>query len=117
MTNLIIIGVVIILILVGIHSGIKHFKGEGGCCGGGSTVKAKKKRLDKIIRQRTVVVEGMTCDNCKNRVESRLNQLDGVASKVNLKKKTVLVSMEKEVNDEQIKNTIESAGYKVTDIY
>ncbi|MBQ6806857.1 MAG: hypothetical protein IJO97_05440 [Lachnospiraceae bacterium] len=39
MENAIIIGIVVVLILIGIRSGIKHFKGEGGCCGGGSTVK------------------------------------------------------------------------------
>ena len=47
----------------------------------------------------------MTCEHCKARVESRLNELDGVSAKVNLKRKTAVVSMEKEVEDEEIKKT------------
>lgn len=34
MTDIIIIAIVAVLILIGIRSGKKHFKGEGGCCGG-----------------------------------------------------------------------------------
>lgn len=39
----------------------------------------------------------MTCEHCKARVESRLNELDGVSAKVNLKRKTAVASMEKEI--------------------
>lgn len=41
MADFVIIGILIILIIIGIRSGVKHFKGEGGCCGGGSSVKVK----------------------------------------------------------------------------
>lgn len=116
MENAIIIGIVVVLILIGIRSGIKHFKGEGGCCGGGSTVKAKKKKLKKIIAQKTVIIEGMTCDHCKNRVERCINDMDGAAAKVNLRKKEAIVSLEKEVSDEQIRTVVEKAGYKVIEI-
>lgn len=116
MTDAIIVGILLILVFAGILSGIKHFKGEGGCCGGGSSVKVKKKRLKQVVKQRTVVIEGMTCEHCKARVESRLNALDGVSAKVNLKRKTAVVSMEKEIGDDVIKNTIENAGYGVIEI-
>lgn len=117
MEDIIIIGVVVILILVGIRSGIKHFKGEGGCCGGGSsTVKKKRKKLKNVIAQKTVAIEGMTCDHCKNRVENAINGMEGVAAKVNLKKKEAIVSLEKDINDEEIRKVIEKAGYKVVEI-
>lgn len=116
MADFVIVGILIILIIIGIRSGVKHFKGEGGCCGGGSSVKVKRKKLKQVVKQRTVVIEGMTCEHCKARVESSLNALEGVSAKVNLKKKTAFVSMEKEVSDEQIKKTIENAGYQVIDI-
>ena len=96
MADFVIIGILIILIIIGIRSGVKHFKGEGGCCGGGSSVKVKRKKLKQVVKQRTVVIDGMTCEHCKARVESRLNSLDGVLAKVNLKRKTAVVSMEKE---------------------
>lgn len=117
MEDIIIIGVVVILILVGIRSGIKHFKGEGGCCGGGSsTVKKKRKKLKNVIAQKTVVIEGMTCDHCKNRVENAINSMEGAAAKVNLKKKEAIVSLERTISDEEIRTVVEKEGYKVVEI-
>ena len=47
MENIIIIGVIIILLVVGLRSTKKHFKGEGGCCGGGSKpIEVPEKKLD-----------------------------------------------------------------------
>ena len=116
MTDFVIAGILIILIIIGIRSSVKHFKGEGGCCGGGSSVKVKRKKLKQIVKQRTVMIEGMTCEHCKACVESRLNALDGVSAKVNLKRQTAVVSMEKDVEDEVIKKAIENAGYEVIEI-
>ena len=36
MADFIIIGILIIVMIIGIYFSIKHFKGEGGCYGGGS---------------------------------------------------------------------------------
>lgn len=113
MADFVIAGILIILIIIGIRSSVKHFKGEGGCCGGGSSVKVKRKKLKQVVKERTIIIEGMTCDHCKARVESRLNSLDGVSAKVNLKRKTAVVSIEKDVEDEVIKKAIEDAGYEV----
>ena len=116
MTDFVIAGILIILIIIGIRSSVKHFKGEGGCCGGSSSVKVKRRKLKQVVKQRTVVIDGMTCEHCKARVESRLNALDGVSAKVNLKRKTAVVSMEKEVEDEEIKKAIENVGYEIIEI-
>ena len=58
----------------------------------------------------------MTCEHCKNRVEQRVNEIDGAAANVNLKKKQAIVSLERNISDEQIRSVIEKAGYKVVDI-
>ncbi len=116
MTDFIIIGIVVILIFAGIHSGTKHFRGEGGCCGGGSTYKMPKKKLKHIIEKKTLKVEGMSCQNCKNRVEEAVNDLDGVSGSVDLKKGIVVVSYEQKMDDAIVKKAIEKAGYKVTEI-
>lgn len=99
---------------MGIRSSIKHFKGEGGCCGGSTAV--KKKKLKKIIASKTVIIEGMSCEHCKHRVEQSINDIDGAAARVNLKKKQAVVSLEKDVSDEQIRTAIEKAGYKVAEM-
>lgn len=72
--------------------------------------------MKNIIGQKRVQIEDMTCEHCKNRVENALNRLEGVSAKVNLKKKTAVVSMEKEVEDMQLQKAVEQAGYKVIQI-
>ena len=48
MENIIIIGIIVILLAIGFRSTLKHFKGESGCCGGGSApVEVPEKKLDK----------------------------------------------------------------------
>ena len=72
--------------------------------------------MKNIIGQKRVQIEGMTCENSKNRVENALNRVEGVSAKVNLKKKTAVVSMEKEIEDMQLQKAVEQAGYKVIQI-
>ncbi|MBQ8814384.1 MAG: heavy-metal-associated domain-containing protein [Lachnospiraceae bacterium] len=117
MEDMIIVGVIVILVIVGILSGKKHFKGEGGCCGGGSTpVPKQRKKLGKVVAQKVILIEGMTCEHCKNRVEKCINDIPGAAAKVDLKKKSAVISLETEVSDEQLRAAIEDAGYKVVEI-
>ena len=117
MTDIIIVAIVVVLIIIGIRSGKKHFKGEGGCCGGGGTsTPTPEKRLKNVIATKTVIVDGMTCDHCKIWVEKSINNIDGAAAKVNLKKKEAIVSLEKDVSDDEIRAVIEKAGYKVREI-
>ena len=117
MTDFIIIAIVAALIVVGILSGKKHFKGEGGCCGGGNAPEPiPEKKLGNVIGTKIVLVDGMTCEHCKNWVEKSINNIDGAAGKVNLKKSEAVVLMEREVSDAEIRAAIENAGYKVREI-
>lgn len=114
MENFIIVAVIVLILGFGIYSTIKHFKGEGGCCGG-SSYKPKKKKLKSVLYQKTFKVEGMHCDHCKNRVEEAVNDINGVAGKVNLKCGELVVSYAEDVDDSVIIARIERAGYKVTE--
>ena len=55
MTNAIIILLLVVLLIFAVKESIKHFKGEGACCGGGSgTIRArkpKKKKLDGMMQR------------------------------------------------------------------
>lgn len=113
MENIIILLILAVIVAIGIRSSIKHFKGEGGCCGG-SSEKRPKKKLDHVIKKRVFIVEGMTCEHCRNRVERSINEIDGAAAKVNLGRKEAVISLEKEVSDEVLRAAIENAGYQVT---
>ena len=112
MENVIIIAVIVVIAAIGVRSTIKHFKGQGGCCGGGG-YKPRKKQLPQVLYQKTFTVEGMHCDHCKARVEEVINDIKGLAGRVNLKSGELTVSYAEEVADEVIKARIERAGYKV----
>ena len=115
MENTIIVLIIAVLVLIGVVSTVKHFQGKSSCCGGGSAYISKKK-LDHVIGKKTVIVEGMTCENCVARATRAINDLDGLAAKVNLRKKEVVVSMAREAGDEEIRAAIEKAGYHVVEI-
>ena len=112
MENYIIIAVIAVAICFGIYSAVKHFKGQGGCCGGGS-YKPKKKKLKNVLYQKTFKVEGMHCDHCKNRVEEVINDMPGIAGKVDLKKGELTVSYAEDVDDDIVRSRVEKAGYQI----
>ncbi|MBE6886903.1 MAG: heavy-metal-associated domain-containing protein [Ruminococcaceae bacterium] len=115
MTDLIISIVIAVFIVVGIIYVRKHFKRQSGCCGGGGEYISKKK-LKNIAAKKVFVVDGMTCEKCKARIERYLNDISGVAATANVKKKEVTVSMAKHYSDDEITSVIEKAGFKVLEI-
>lgn len=112
METFIIIGVLAVIVVIGIIYTVRHFRGKGGCCGGGG-YKPRTKKLSHVLYQKTFKVEGMHCEHCKNRVEEVVNDINGVAGKVDLKKGDPVVSYAEEVDDEVIIGRIERVGYKV----
>lgn len=68
------------------------------------------------MKQKTIIVEGMSCGHCSARVEKALNAMEGVEAKVDLAAKTATVTLSKEVNDTDLKKSVEDAGYVVTEI-
>ncbi|MBO4937435.1 MAG: heavy-metal-associated domain-containing protein [Oscillospiraceae bacterium] len=116
MENYIIVGIVLVLIVTAIFRVKKHFK-SGGCCGsGGNTIRSRKTLSAPKLGEKTLVIEGMHCENCEIRVENALNRLEDVACKVSLRKKTATVSYSAEVSDDLLKTTVERMGYRVVEI-
>ena len=121
MADTIIILVVVVILIFALKGSIRHFRGEGACCGGGSgsvkTKKAKKKTLDRpVTGQRTIRISGMHCRNCANSVTNALNAIDGVSAKVSLKDNTAEVSLDRTVDDADLKQAVEKAGFEVVSI-
>ena len=121
MADTIIILVVVMILIFALKGSIRHFRGEGACCGGGSgsvkTKKAKKKTLDgPVTGQRTIRISGMHCRNCANSVTNALNAIDGVSAKVSLKDNMAEVSFDRTVDDADLKQAVEKAGFKVISI-
>lgn len=113
MGTYIIAGILIVVVALCVRSSVKHFRGESSCCGG-STSKTPRKKLGTVVCKKTIPVEGMSCQNCVNRVMEAVNSIDGASAAVHLKKGIVVVSMEHPIDDAVIENAIEKAGYHVT---
>ena len=87
MGNYIIIGIIAVIVVIAVISSIKHFKGEGGCCGGGS-YKPKRKKLSGVKYTKKFKVGGMHCEHCKNRVEEAVNDIKGAQAESISKKES-----------------------------
>lgn len=118
MTDVIIILIVIVVLIFAVKNSIKHFKGEGACCGGGpGAVRTKKKKLSGPVKGRKVIkISGMHCQNCVNSVAGALNALDGVSAKVSLSDGSAEVIFDREIEESELKRAVESAGFEVVNI-
>src|SRR5688572_17269000 len=60
-------------------------------------------------------ITGMTCASCANRIERKLNKLDGVTATVNYATEKATVAYDAgAVEPEQLLGAVEAAGYKAT---
>lgn len=114
MENIVIVIVIAVMVIAAAFSAGRHFKGEGGCCGGGSY--RENKKLAHVAGKKTVRIEGMMCENCEARVERYINEIEGASCRASHKKNTAAVSYEKEISDEAIRAAVEKAGYRVLEI-
>lgn len=73
--------------------------------------------MEETIMQKKLVIQGMSCSHCSNRVEKALSGLDGVSSaQVDLEAGTAAVTLSKAVPDETLKAAVTDAGYEVVSI-
>ena len=107
------IGVFALVIFCG-KKGMGHFKGESGCCGGGcSTIMEEDKKLKgEILGKYTLSIEGMSCDNCVNRVKRSINSIEHASGNVSLKNNEAIVSYDENIDINEVIRKIEKAGYK-----
>ena len=114
-STIIIVVILVVILFFAVKNSIPHFKGQGACCGGGDSEKViKPKKLEKVVSTKTIHVEGMRCNNCRIRVQNKLNEINGVNAKVNLEKKIATVQLGRDISDEELVNAITSMGYEAT---
>jgi Cu+-exporting ATPase len=58
-----------------------------------------------------LVIGGMTCASCANRIEKKLNKLDGVTATVNYATEKARVDFSGDISPEELIATVEQAGY------
>ena len=76
-----------------------------------------KKKCKIKTMEKTLKIEGMMCEHCEMHTKKALEALDGVTkAEVSHKTGTAVVTLEKDVSDDILKQAVADQGYKVTDI-
>ena len=112
------VGIIILVIMFfALKSTVRHFRGEGSCCGVGDVPALTRKKMDAPkIGEKVVSIEGMHCQNCKRRVETLLNGIEGAVAKVDLGKNIAILSMSRIVADEEIYDALDGSEFRVVSI-
>lgn len=63
--------------------------------------------------EKTLVIEGMSCKHCSDRVEKALNAIKGVSAKVDLENKMARLQVDENVDMDGVVNAVTDAGYNV----
>lgn len=120
MTDAIILILVVLVLVFALKGTVKHFKGEGSCCGGGGSATKKEPPL-KILEgaklgEKVISISGMHCDHCVISVTKALNRIEGASAKVSLKRGEAVVSYDRTLDDESLKSAVETQGFQVREI-
>ena len=77
-----------------------------------ATTEKEKRAVEKTLK-----IEGMMCGHCEMHVKKALLALDGVKqAEVSCTTGTAVVTLEKEIADDTLKQAVADEGYRVTDI-
>lgn len=113
---MILIGGAVAYIIKAKKSGVKCIGcPAGGSCPGSGKM-PKKKLAGRVIGRKTIKISGMHCAHCAVDVANALNQIDGAAAKVSLKDKSAEVSLDREIDKDELIRAVEKAGFKVVSI-
>lgn len=113
---MILIGGAVAYIIKAKKSGVKCIGcPAGGSCPGSGKM-PKKKLAGRVIGRKTIKISGMHCAHCAVDVANALNQIDGAAAKVSLKDKSAEVSLDREIDKDELIHAVEKAGFKVVSI-
>lgn len=67
--------------------------------------------------EKTLKIEGMMCGHCEMHTKKALEALDGVTkADVSHETGTAIVTLEKDIPDDILKQAVADQGYQVTDI-
>ena len=67
--------------------------------------------------KKTMIIEGMMCTHCTGRVEKALAALEGVeAVEMSLEGKSATLTLNREIADQVLTDTVTQAGYEVVSV-
>ncbi len=96
------------------HNPIKNMEQAGSAANSPTELIPEEK--GKFEMTKVMKIDGMMCGHCAARVENALNALEGVSAKVDLDNKCANITLSAPVEDNQLKKTVENAGYSVVSV-
>ena len=80
--------------------------------------KENKENQEEVkMMTKTMIIEGMSCGHCTARVQKALEAVEGVSGVVmSLEEKSAVVTLDKDVADEALKDAVTQADYEVVEI-
>ena len=66
--------------------------------------------------KKVIIIEGMNCGHCVAKATKALKAIEGVDAKVDLKKKSAVVTLKSDIEDQVFKDALEEADFKVVSI-
>ena len=107
--------IILVILIFGIRSMIR--RATTGCCGAGEEVKTiypQDRDLSHYPYCYRLGIEGMSCQNCANRIQNAFHKQDGLYARVNRYQKEALVYAKQQQTQEILEKIVTKAGYTVT---
>lgn len=115
MGNLLVFLLLFLLAGWAVRAAARRAKRGGGCCGEHESAVAKSGPRDRdkahYPYETTLLIGGMTCENCARKVENALNSLDGVWAAVQVDSGTARVRCKQPPDENALRRAVRSAGY------
>lgn len=105
--------VILVILILGIRSMIR--RATTGCCGAGDEIKPiypEDRDLSHYPYCYRLGVEGMSCQNCVNRIQNAFNKQDGLYARVNRHRKEAVVYAKQEQAQEVLEKVVTGLGYQ-----
>lgn len=121
--TVIIVVVVAILMVFAIRHAYRVFSLEDDCCGGGPKGPKAKKIATVVVKDTDeanysysldVMVKGMTCEKCVERVQNALNAQPGTWARVDLASGMAHILAKAPIDRDAVERAVEDAGYYVS---
>lgn len=118
MVDLIIFLIVILMMALALKGSIRHFRGQGSCCTASSPMTSvETKRLDDVTHRMRLVVAGMHCPHCEDRVRKALDGISGAAvESITWKDGHVVLAVNRDVPHDLLRRVIEGEGYHLESV-
>ena len=113
----ILLAVLVIAVFIVVRTKIKRVGIKRTCCGGHEKEKRQEKILEeKPIREITVHIADLCCEDCAIRVENAFNRIDGVSAKACHHEKRAVLLISKELTETEIRAVISACGFTAGDV-